>query len=72
MAFEPSLFIYNKTPGFLFPEVSNIAGLLNFVFTDMLMNNTGAPFITPAYNGGAFIISILTAPVTPTLNPMLK
>ena len=64
MAFEPSSSIYGEAPGFLLPEVGNVAGLLNSAFTDTLMNNTGAPPTAPAHNGGASTTGASAAPVT--------
>ena len=72
MVFEPGLFIYSETPGFLLPKVSNITGLLNSTFTDILINNTGTFFIILTYNRNTFIINIPTALVTPTPNLILK
>ena len=72
MVFEPSLFIYSKALEFLLSKVGNVTRLLNFVFINTLINNTGAPFITLAYNGGAFIISIFITLVTPAFNLIFK
>ena len=58
--------------GFLFFKIDNITGLLNFTFTNTLINNTGTPFIIPAYNKGIFITNIPTTLVTPIPNLTLK
>ena len=72
MVFKPGLFIYSKAPGFFFFKIGNIARLLNFIFTNTLINNTGTFFIILAYNGGVSIISILITLVTFIPNLIFK